>query len=87
MTTLTTKVSRIVLVSLCFAAMTVQAEQNEQTTPQVVVTEANTESLSTLNTIKSELLQDLQQQLKYNITQQATSALSHVVQSVKAMLP
>ena len=87
MKTLTTKVGRIVLISVCFAAMTVQAEQIDQTAPKTVVTEVKAESLSAINTAKTELLHDLQQQLKDSISQQATSALSHVVQSVKAMLP
>ena len=87
MKTLTTKVGRIVLISLCFAAMTVHAEQIEQVSPPAAVTEINEESLSAIDTVKTELLQDLQTQLKDSITQQATLALSHVVQSVKAMLP
>ena len=87
MKALTTKPGRIILISLCFAAMTAQAEQIEQTTPPPVVTAAKAESLGVIDTVKTELLQDLQQQLKDSITQQATSALSHVVQSVKAMLP
>ena len=64
-----------------------QAEQIDQTAPQTVVTEVKAESLSAINTAKTELLHDLQQQLKDSISQQATSALSHVVQTVKAMLP
>lgn len=87
MKTLTTNIARFVMVSALLAGMTVQAEQTEQTTQQTVVVEVKTVSTTALTTIQSQFLQDLQQQLTDSIAEQANSALSHVVKSVKAMLP
>lgn len=84
MNTLTTKITRLVIVGALFATAAVNAEEAE---PQVSVVQVKTEVAKELTAVKANLVQDLQQQLTHSIKQQVNSTVSSIAESVKALLP
>lgn len=80
----TATIGRIIIAGTLFTTAAAQADEtSSQITAPIVQVETGTE----LSAIKAQLVQDLQHELTSSIKQQASNALNHVAQTVKALLP
>ncbi|MBV2130282.1 hypothetical protein [Arsukibacterium indicum] len=89
MKNLTTKFTRVIIVSALFASSALMAEETQQpvTVQPVTVTQLQYEVAKEITEVKASLVQDLQHQLTNSIKQQVNSAVNNIADSVKALLP